>query len=407
MPQTLTLGATGEDVVLLQTRLNALPSALPPLAVDGIFGSLTQQRVIEFQTTAFVQGVVDARTWGALLAGDAPQPGRETLYVEGRFLHDAAGKQVILRGIDLPLLDDWSFPADDKLADLAQTGANAVRIQWYINYGDGRRPLYTLADLDAFLGKCKANRIIPILGLWDATCGGDMAVLSGQFVPWWTSDDVVAVLDKHKRYLVVNLANELGIDRWSGTPDAALSDFKDAYKAALTSVRQKLHMPIMLDAPDCATSIEAWTAMGQELVDHDPDHNLLLSVHAYWAAYDGMPFIADAVNRNLPLVFGEIANKQDESVAGAVQYCFYDLDGLGQNQPAPNGFTYQALLKNLTTQDVGWLAWSWWPDACESRNMARYDENGQFQGLSPYGEDIVNNAEYGLKNCALRSEAFE
>jgi len=31
MPPTLRVGATGQDVILLQTRLNALPSALPRL----------------------------------------------------------------------------------------------------------------------------------------------------------------------------------------------------------------------------------------------------------------------------------------------------------------------------------------------------------------------------------------
>ena len=188
-------------------------------------------------------------------------------------------------------------------------------------------PAYTPADLDAFLANCKANRIIPVLGLWDATCDGDLGVLNAQLVPWWTSDDVVTVLNKHKQYLIINLANELGVYRWSGAPQAALSDFKDAYKAALTSIRASLHMPVMIDAPDCGTSIEVWTAIGQELIDHDPDHNLLLSVHAYWASYDGAPFIAQAVNLTLPIVFGEIANKQPDTVDGIERQCFYDLDG--------------------------------------------------------------------------------
>ena len=166
-------------------------------------------------------------------------------------------------------------------------------------------------------------------------------------------------------------------------------------------------MPVMIDAPDCGTSIEVWTAIGQELIDHDPDHNLLLSVHAYWAAYDGTPFIAQALNLNLPIVFGEIANKQEDTVDGIEQQCFYDLDGLGENNPPQTGFTYQALLQALTVQDVGWLAWSWWPDGCDNRNMALYDQNGQFQGLTLYGDDIVNHAEYGLKKCAERAEAFE
>ena len=41
---------------------------------------------------------------------------------------------------------------------------------------------------------------------------------------------------------------------------------------------------VMIDAPDCGTSLHAFTSIGQELIDHDPRHNLLLSAHAYWAA---------------------------------------------------------------------------------------------------------------------------
>src|SRR5690349_2685165 len=143
MPQTLRLGATGQDVILLQTRLNALPSALPLLDVDGDFGPKTLQRVKEFQANTFVTGVVDPDTWLKLLDDGPPQ--RETFYTDGRHLHDPNGQKIILRGINLPLLDDWDFPPSDKLADLEQTGANAVRIQWYIAYGDADRPAYTIA----------------------------------------------------------------------------------------------------------------------------------------------------------------------------------------------------------------------------------------------------------------------
>ena len=46
MPQTLILGSTGQDVILLQTTLNDRPpTALPLLLVDGSFGSVTLQRV--------------------------------------------------------------------------------------------------------------------------------------------------------------------------------------------------------------------------------------------------------------------------------------------------------------------------------------------------------------------------
>ena len=109
MPQTLNLGATGQDVILLQTRLNALPSALPRLVVNGDFGPMTLQRVKEFQTNTFVNGIVDSDTWAKLL-GDGPLQ-RETFYTDGRHLHDPNGNKIVLRGINLPSAGRLEFPA--------------------------------------------------------------------------------------------------------------------------------------------------------------------------------------------------------------------------------------------------------------------------------------------------------
>ena len=156
-----------------------------------------------------------------------------------------------------------------------------------------------------------------------------------------------------------------------------------------------------------AASIDAWTAIASDLTIR-PHHNVLFSVHAYWAAVDGMPHIDALVDANLPVVFGEIANKQDNEVDGATQFCFYDLDGLGENHAPDTGFTYQALLQKLKTEEIGWFAWSWWPDGCLSRNIAIYnDATNQFEGFRiPYGDDIVNNPDYGLKATAKPSSIF-
>ncbi|NJM19230.1 MAG: glycoside hydrolase family 5 protein [Richelia sp. SL_2_1] len=328
---------------------------------------------------------------------------RNTFYTKGKFLYDSLGNKIILRGINLPLLDDWNFPQTDKLTELAKTGANAVRIQWYKNYGQVDRPNYSIADLDKFLTKCKANRIIPIVFLGDLTCKSDVNLLNSELIPWWTSQPVLSVLKKHQKYLIINLANELGVYRWSNNPTTALNSFKDAYKNAIAKIRQHLQVPIMIDAPDCGMSIEVFTKIGKELTNSDRSRNLLFSGHAYWAGYNGIPHLKTAIDANLPIVFGEIANKQDENINNSTSYCYYDLDGTGKNHAPQNNFTYQKLLPILKQQQIGWFAWSWWKDRCTERQMA---ENGDFSNLTPYGKDIVNNSVYGLKVTAKKSKAF-
>ena len=63
----LARGTRGAPVEDLQTRLNT-DGAQPPLAVDGIFGPLTQGAVREFQGRhgLAVDGIVGLRTWGIL-----------------------------------------------------------------------------------------------------------------------------------------------------------------------------------------------------------------------------------------------------------------------------------------------------------------------------------------------------
>jgi mannan endo-1,4-beta-mannosidase len=329
---------------------------------------------------------------------------KATLYTQGRYLYDSLDNKVILRGINLTLIDDWDFPQSDKLAEVEKTGANAIRIQWYINYPHISRPAYSLQDLDNFLTRCKASRIIPILFLGDLTCKADTNLLNTQLMPWWTSEPVLTVLRKHQQYLIINLANELGAYRWTNDPTSALISFTNAYKTAILNLRQYLQVPIMIDAPDGGSSIEVFTKIGQELIDYDPNHNLLFSCHNYWSIYDGMPHIKTTIDANLPIVFGEVANKQDEIINDKTQYCYYDLDGSNENSASKNGFSYQALLQVLKEQEIGWLAWNWWKDGCAKRQIS---EDGNFSNLTPYGNDLVNNPVYGLSVTAQRSSAFD
>jgi mannan endo-1,4-beta-mannosidase len=316
-----------------------------------------------------------------------------TLYVNGATLCDRTGAAIILRGINLPLLDDWRFPGADNLDAVAQTGANAVRIAWYVNYPDADRPPYGISDLDGVLSRCKAAGMIPIVELGDLTGEPDPSLLNTDLILWWTSAPVVSVLNSHADCLIINLANELGYYHFAADPDAAKTAYISAYTTALQSIRAAgLAMPVMIDAPDFGTSLDFFVDAGPSLLAADPGMNLLLSAHAYWAATNYTGSIASCMALGLPLVFGEIANKEDDTDAGGTLIGYYDLDG-GTANPAPSQFDYHVLLPQLGEDAVGWLAWGWGPDECAARQLS---SDGTFAALTPYGEDIVDNPVYGV-----------
>jgi mannan endo-1,4-beta-mannosidase len=330
-------------------------------------------------------------------------PSNPTFYVSGRFLHDRFGTKILLRGINLPLLDDWDFPDSDYLDAVAQSGANAVRIQWYVNYpqppaDQPQRQSYSLADLDTLLHRCAAAEMIPVLMLADLTCAPDTSQLNNLLVAWWTDPEVVVVLQKHTKYLIINIGNEVGYYHWSGDSSDTLATYIADYSSAIAGIRHAgLNVPLMIDATDCGTSLDIFTTTGKQLIDADPLKNILLSAHAYWAGYDGLGHIDACVQAGLPIIFGEVSNLQDGDTAGT--YVSLDANGNNPWPPASNLFTYQALLAAAIHHEIGWLAWSWGPDDSPDRKLST---DGTFASLTPWGEDFLDNPGYGLVSRSKR-----
>lgn len=70
MKRTLRYSSLGDDVKELQTGLNLLPTNLPALKTDGVYGSKTTVRVQEFQSAnnLIPDGVTGPATWDTFLA---------------------------------------------------------------------------------------------------------------------------------------------------------------------------------------------------------------------------------------------------------------------------------------------------------------------------------------------------
>jgi mannan endo-1,4-beta-mannosidase len=290
------------------------------------------------------------------------------LRVTGRFLYDKAGEKVVLVGINHMVI--WMDLAGSKFPEIAKTGANCVRIVWT---KDG-----TAEQLDKAIYNCRNNFMIPIIEDHDAT--GDWSKLS-QCVDYWVKPEVVAVIQKHQEYLIINIGNEVG----QTVSDA---DYRSGYETAVNRMRTAgIHVPLMIDAPGYGQNINSLQANGPYLTNADPDHNLLFSVHMWWPYMWGhtdqevIDEINESVSMGLPLVVGEFGGMWEQSDQGKIPY--------------------QLIMKQCTLNQVGWLPWSWGPGN-NPQAFLDMTTDGNYSTLRDWGLVAAVTDTYSVKNTAVR-----
>lgn len=315
-----------------------------------------------------------AGSGGAAGAGGGDPRGLPGFYVDGRFLYDRCGERVVLRGVNEMIV--WSGDKDGtpEFAEIAKTNANAVRIVWTVADGSA-------SELDTAITNALAQKLIPMVELHDAT--GDFSKLAG-LVQHWTSPEIVAVLKKHERDLLVNIGNEVGN---ASVPNAT---FEAGYKDAITLMRAAgIRTPLVIDGSSWGQNLDQLQAVGPALVTHDPDHNVLLSVHVWWPDATTEKItneLEQSVGANLPLIIGEFAQ---HAVAGCSQ----------------NPTDYKTLLALCQTHSIGWLAWSWGSvknSDCASDGPFDMTTDGTFAGLTGWGSEVATSDPNSIQKTSKR-----
>ncbi|MCE8425226.1 MAG: cellulase family glycosylhydrolase [Candidatus Methanoperedens sp.] len=353
MTRILRTRSTGDDVKFLQELLNSRPpTARPVLTPDGKFGAKTQARVQEFQgnNELPVDGIVGPSTWGKLLGHTIVKT--TGFFVLGRDLYDRLGARVILRGVNK--MSVFEQPADSSgqisFPEIKKTGANTVRIVWAAtsNLQPGS-PATSTVTLDALIMNARANHLIPMIELHDAT--GDWNRLE-ELVTYWTQPAVVRIIKKHQAYLLVNIGNEVGDDTVSQ------ADFVAGYTDAVRRMREAgIHTPLVIDAPDWGKDLGMLNNTAATLLAADPEGSLMFSLHLYWSMSCGADAafirsnLQQAVDLNYPLIVGEFS-----------QYGGYPCSDPAASICSPAAeIDYQTVLAACHELQLGWYAWEWGP----------------------------------------------
>jgi mannan endo-1,4-beta-mannosidase len=302
------------------------------------------------------------------------EPRAETMHVQGRHLYTAAGERVVLRGVNEMFSISRDPTGSWTMAEIAKTGANSVRIFTLTNF--------PAADLDKAISNAVANGMIPIPECHNAT--GKWEKLD-DCVSYWARPDVAAVIGRHRKWVLLNIANEAGAD----VPKDA---FVAGYRSAIDRIRTAgIDVPLVIDGAGWGQEYRNLLDSWAELNAHDPKKMVVVSAHSYWIGTEEerkghYRYIVDKVTReNIPFILGE--------------------------GPTPSGYNctaspYEWAMTELNTAEIGWLAWSWGlhPNGdCRKENRYDMTDGGIFgKWKTEAGERIAVGHPASIRNTSRR-----
>ena len=200
-------------------------------------------------------------------------------FVSDGKLYDQGGNEFIPIGANTAVF--WQSEAMGKKSfpEIKKAGANCVRIisvtnntanSWSWQSDFSKQKACVKASVD--------NKLIPILEFHDVTCGNGYETDAEdknlkKCVDYWCSPNLVSLCKEYEKYLIVNVANEWG---------PANEVYRDSYKKAITALRAAgIKNTILIDAGGCGQNPTTIINYGQELLDFDPEKNILFAIHFY------------------------------------------------------------------------------------------------------------------------------
>lgn len=330
------------------------------------------------------------------------EDGDWNLHVENGEILDEKGKVFIPYGFNsVHIWLDESLSINALRYEIPKSGANTVRIVSAGSSWTWNNQSNTAAKRRVLVKNAIDGKLIPMLELHDGTCLSDCSLEASdgkmgleQIVDEWLQPENVKLLKDYEGKLMMNVANE-----WGPQND----DYLVCYKNAITRIRNAgIKNIIVIDAGNCGQGANTLLNYGDELFEHDPLKNIVLSIHLYgfWRTSDKdftnwtPPFsvetdIPKLAGLKAPVIVGEFGWSGDES---AINY-----DPL-------------KTLKILKENNIGWLFWSWYDDSSTEYYNSVLNSEYRFndeEDLSPAGHIIINDSELGMKKNASKPSGMK
>ncbi len=294
--------------------------------------------------------------------------------VVGKQLLDSSGKPFLARGIE-----GWFGPNAQanmpKLVDaIASQGFNAVRLQLLTNDLDKIEPL---------IARFQAKGMVVYL------VDANMPNPSG--VAWFGLAATRAMVERHKYNLVVDATIEE-----EGDGEDAVPTWLAAQKQVITKFRGWGYtQPLTIGTPNAGRYLKAILDHGQELIDHDPLHSLVLNAQMYWGAYSS-GWSYQELNGFSP---GNTGVKQATAAVASkpflIQFGLDAKDSGGNWADVP----YSLLMTEAQSKNIGTMWWQWKDPGDDDPNSLVTDQLDA-SSLTALGNVVINTHAASIKKTS-------
>lgn len=303
-----------------------------------------------------------------------------TYRTSGRWLLDPLGAKVIGRGPEMPY---WraSWLRTSFVDEVARSGANQVRVLPYLTTkpptGD---PAATIADVEDLVVRAVKGHML---------C--DLAIDGGQVPDAWLRPDVLALLRRYERYLVVHALGESYASSNTAWRDQAIGVVKRLRAAGL-------RMPLTVMSRQGGRNLPCLLEQGQAVVDADPLHNVIMGWQAYWGS-----------NRGYQSEYGmELPDAMQRASAAAFPIQVGLLYRSDPQDGSPQKVPYEDLMR--LAEELG-LTWWWWDWRMGIDNLTYDGINGRWARATegpgadgaPIGATVAVNSPYSIAKTAKRT----
>jgi mannan endo-1,4-beta-mannosidase len=296
--------------------------------------------------------------------------------VSGTKLLDANGNEFIIRGVNNP--HSWYLSKSVESLDLiASYNVNCIRIVWQSDD--------EVKKLEKIIKSCIKLQMIPMVELHNAT-GNNATGKLLELTAYYARNDVKEMLFKYKKYILINIANEWGDYFMTG------DQWKDDYKLAVDYLRKAgYETTLVIDAPNWGQKIEPIFDYGKELLEFDPKHNLLFSIHMYGFWNDRQKVdtsLQKAYDLSLPLIVGEFG---------------YNFDNGNNNLKCMVDHTF--VLSKCCQLGYGYIPWSWSGND-EKNAWLNITKPEDWKTLTWWGKEVLEG-ENGISKTSKKASIFK